>query len=105
MRREESSREFAVSTMKKPANAFVLRQSPSGVSQLESISLPKNVIVNGWSKAEGLIGEQDYSRFREILRKTYYSKEESLRKAGYGASTMWRFLNEMKVDDWVVVPY
>jgi len=76
--------------MNKPVNAFVLRQSPSGVSQLESISLPKNVIVNGWSLAGGLIGEKDYSRFREVLRKTCYSKEKSLRKAGYAASTMWR---------------
>src|SRR5205823_6334884 len=57
------------------------------------------------SLAEGLIGEKDYSRFREVLRKTYYSKEKSLRKAGYAASTMWRFLNEMNVGDWVVVPY
>ena len=91
--------------MNKPVNAFVLRQSPSGVSQLESISLPKNVIVNGWSLAGGLIGEKDYSRFREVLRKTCYSKEKSLRKAGYAASTMWHFLNEMNVGDWVVVPY
>lgn len=91
--------------MKKPDNAFILRQSPSGVSQLESISLPKNVVVNGWSMAEGLIDEKEYSAFREILRKTYYTREKSLRKAGYAASTMWRFLNEMKVGDWVVVPY
>src|SRR5258706_15076142 len=91
--------------MKKPTNAFVLRQSPSGTSQLESISLPKNVIVNGWSTAKGLIDEKDYWAFREILRKTYYRKEKSLRKAGYAASTMWRFLNEMKTGDWVVAPH
>jgi len=28
-----------------------------------------------------------------------------LRKAGYAAGTMWRFINEMKIGDWVVVPY
>jgi len=91
--------------MKKPNNAFVLRQSPSGVSQLEAISLPKNVIVNGWSAAKGLIAEKDYWAFREIVAKTTYPGEKNMRKAGYGAGTMWRFINEMKNGNWVVVPY
>jgi predicted Mrr-cat superfamily restriction endonuclease len=91
--------------MKKPSNAFILRQSPSGVSQLESISLPKNVVVNGWSVVPGLIEEKDYSAFREILRKTRYPREKNLRKAGYAAGTMWRFINDMKIGHWVVVPY
>lgn len=91
--------------MNKPTNAFILRQSPWGVSQLESISLPKNVIVNGWAEAKGLIAEKDYSAFREIIRKACYPKERTLAKAGYGASTMWRFLNGMAVGDWVVVPH
>jgi predicted Mrr-cat superfamily restriction endonuclease len=90
--------------MKKPDNAFVLRQSPSGISQLMAISLPKNVIVNGWSGVPGLINEKDYEVFREILRKTWYPKEKNLRKPGYAAGTMWRFINDMKVGDWVVVP-
>jgi len=91
--------------MNKPKNAFILRQSPWGVSQLESISLPENVIVNGWSEAKGLIGEQDYWAFREIIRKACYPNEKTLLKAGYGASTMWRFLKSMAVGDWVVVPH
>ncbi len=91
--------------MKKPTNAFVLRQSPSGVSRLESISLPENVIVNGWSKAEGLIAEKDYLKFREIVAKECYPDEKNMRKAGYGAGTMWRFINEMKIGDWVIVPF
>ena len=91
--------------MKKPTNAFILRQSPSGISQLESISLPKNVIVNGWSDAEGLIGEKDYWKFREIVARECYPTKKNMRKAGYGAGTMWRFINEMKNGDWVVVPF
>ena len=91
--------------MKRPDNAFVFRQSPSGISQLEAISLPENVLINGWSRAPGLIQEKDYFAFREILRKKIYPHEKTLRKAGYGAGTMWRFINDMKAGDWVVVPY
>lgn len=87
-----------------PLNAFVLRQSPGGIRALEIISLPKNVIVNGWSDARGLIEEKDYSKFREIIGESCYPGEKTLRKSGYGASTMWRFLNEMRTGDWVVVP-
>ncbi len=89
--------------MNKPTNAFVLRQSPSGVSQLNNISLPQNVIVNGWCWAKGLIEEDSYEKFREILRKTYY-KEKSRHRVGYAANTMWRFLKTMQPGDWVVVP-
>ncbi|MCS6297455.1 MAG: restriction endonuclease [Nitrospira sp.] len=88
----------------RPANAFVLRQSPGGIRALEVISLPNNVIVNGWSDARELISEKDYSKFREIISESCYPGEKSLRKSGYGASTMWRFLNEMRLGDWVVVP-
>ena len=91
--------------MNPPSNAFILRQSPSGTSQLNVICLPMNLIINGWSVAPGLIQEKDYWKFREIIRKRCYPHEKTLRKAGYGASTMWRFINEMKVGDWVVVPH
>src|SRR5947209_19078232 len=101
----QASTNFAFSTMNKPANAFVLRQSPSGVSQLESVSLPKNVIVNGWSAAKRLIGEKDYWNFREIISKSCYPDEKTLLKAGYGAASMWRFLNGKKVGNWVVIPW
>lgn len=87
-----------------PSNAFILRQSPGGIRALEIISLPRNVIVNGWSDARDLIGENDYSKFREIVSESCYSGEKNLRKSGYGASTMWRFLNEMHEGDLVVVP-
>jgi predicted HNH restriction endonuclease len=91
--------------MKEPDNAFILRQSPSYRNRLESISLPKNVIINGWSKAKGLIEENDQLSFQEILRKSYYANEKNQRKAGYARGTMWRFLKEMKIGNWVVVPH
>ncbi len=91
--------------MERPKNAYVLRQSPSGNNVLDTISLPQDVIVNGWSDAKGLLEEQDYWRFREIVKDAVYPNEDGYRKAGYGAATMWRFIREMKSGDWVVVPH
>lgn len=91
--------------LQKPKNAFIFRQSPSSVNLFEKISLPENLVVSGWSAAKGLLVEKDYWVFRDILRNTYYSTKTNLRKAGYAAATMWRFINEMKVGDWIVVPH
>lgn len=91
--------------MERPKNAFVFRQSPSGVNVLEKISLPQNVIVNGWSDAKGLLGESNYWRFRDIIKQACYPTESGFRKSGYGAGTMWRFIHDMKIGDWVVVPH
>lgn len=91
----------------KPTNAFVLRQSPCGKSQLEAISLPENVIVNGWAEARCLheLGDDEYYKCRDIIKNACYASDASMRKAGYAAGTMWRFLKEMKIGDWVVVPH
>lgn len=91
--------------LQKPRNAFVFRQSPSSVNLFETISLPEDVVVSGWSAAKNLLFEKDYWAFRDILQRTYYSDQTSLRKAGYAAATMWRFINEMKIGDWIVVPH
>jgi predicted Mrr-cat superfamily restriction endonuclease len=91
--------------LRRPTNAFILRQSPSSVNVFETISLPENVVVNGWSEANGLLVEKDYWAFRDILRRTYYSGEKSMRRAGHAAATMWRFIHEMKIGDWTVVPH
>ena len=64
-----------------------------------------NVVVNGWSTAPGLIEEKNYWAFRDTISKHCYPGEKTLRKAGYGAGTMWRFINDMKVGDWIVVPF
>lgn len=91
--------------MDRPKNAYVLRQAPSGVSVLEMISLPHNVIVNGWSDARELLEEQDYWRFRELIKSASYPNDLDYRKSGYAAGTMWRFIRDMKPGDWVVVPH
>lgn len=84
--------------------AFVLRISPSGNDKVaEAVSA--NQLIIGWSKAEGLLDTSlSWVKFRKIISTVYYSKEESLRKAGAAAGHMWRFIRDMKTGDLVVVP-
>ena len=93
--------------MKTPANAWIHRQSPRGNNRLEQISLPKSVIVNGWSRAGNLIplGNADWGKFRERIKKSCYPKDKNYVRAGLGAASVWKFLWEMKNGDWIVVPH
>lgn len=69
-------------------------------------SLGANQIIIGWAEASGLLASSlTWEEFREILRKTYYSAEPTLRKAGAASGHMWRFIRTMKPGDLVVVPY
>jgi predicted Mrr-cat superfamily restriction endonuclease len=68
--------------------------------------LSADQIILGWAQAGGLVDPAlTWEQFREIIRRSYYSDEPNLRKAGAAAGHMWRFLREMKPRDLVVVPY
>ena len=85
--------------------AFVLRINPSGVDKVPE-GLRKHQIIIGWAGAGGLLdGNLTWEQFREIIRTTYYSEEETLRRAGNAAGQMWRFIREMNKADLVIVPY
>lgn len=85
--------------------AFVLRIAPRRIDKVPE-ALTENQIIIGWSKAEGLLNANlSWEQFRKIIRDTYYSNEETLRKAGAAAGHMWRFIKEMKKGDLVVVPH
>lgn len=84
--------------------AFVLRIAPSGIDRVPE-ALTENQIIIGWSKAEDLLDINEWEQFREIIRNTYYTGEDTLRKAGVAAGHIWRFIREMNKGDLVVVPY
>ncbi len=87
------------------AQAFVLRIN-YGDSDLVAEALAQNQLIIGWSEAEGLLDEQlSWEAFREIIGKTYYPDEKTLRKAGLATGNLWRFIREMKEGDLVMVPY
>jgi predicted Mrr-cat superfamily restriction endonuclease len=86
--------------------AFVLRIAPGTIGDSVQEALKDDQVIIGWSEAPELLDPAlDWSRFREILRSHYYSKESSLRKAGNASGHMWRFIREMKPGDLVVVPH
>lgn len=85
--------------------AFILRIAPSGVDKVPE-ALKDNQIIIGWAKADGLLNANlTWEQFRQIISDTYYSEEDSLRRAGGAAGHMWRFIREMNKGDFVVVPH
>lgn len=84
--------------------AFVLRIAPSGIDRLQE-ALDSNQIIIGWARTPELLKEDlTYGKFRAILSDNYYAEDANLRRAGYAAGTMWRFIREMGIGDLVVVP-
>ena len=89
--------------MSSGTNAFVLRIAHG--EDLFSEALEKDHLIIGWAKAQGLLEPTlEWERFRGIIFETYYSDDDNLRRAGYAAGNMWRFIRDMKDDDLVVVP-
>jgi predicted Mrr-cat superfamily restriction endonuclease len=85
--------------------AFVLRIAPGGIDKVPE-ALTANQVIIGWAEAEGLLDTSlTWEQFREIIRNTYYKREDTLRKAGGAAGHMWRFIREMNKGDLVVVPH
>ena len=85
--------------------AFVLRIA-HGESDLVPEALDRNQLIIGWAEAAGLLDEGlSWEEFRAIISDTYYSREETLRKAGAAGGHMWRFIREMTEGDLVVVPH
>lgn len=86
-------------------NAFVLRIKPSGVDRVPD-ALQTNEVMIGWSKAEGLLDPSlDWKQFRQIIHDAYHPTEQSYNRSGGAAGHMWRFVRDMDLGDWVVVPY
>jgi len=86
-------------------SAFIYRVRPSKVDRLKE-ALRTDQLITGWAKAAGLLDEDlNWVEFREIIRKTYYADDQTLRRAGAAAGNLWRFIREMKPEDLVVVPH
>lgn len=71
-----------------------------------SEALASAQLIIGWAEARGLTDTNlKWVDFREIVRRTYYADEATLRRAGAAAGHLWRFIRDMKAGDLVVVPY
>jgi len=91
--------------LKKPERAFVLRIAPGYVDHVPE-ALEKDVLITGWSDASGLLDERlDWDQFREKVHKACYPDDKDYRRSGGGAASLWRFIREMSIGDWVIVPH
>ncbi len=65
----------------------------------------EDIVMIGYSKAEGLLDESlTKDDFSEIVHKQYFPKEENKRPAGQIAGDFWRFIREMDLEHYVLVP-
>lgn len=85
--------------------AFILRIAPSRVDKIQE-ALQFNQIIIGWSEAKNLISENhDWQSFRQIIHNTYHRNDTNFKKSGIGAGNMWRFIREMNVGDYIIIPH
>ncbi len=90
--------------MSSKQRAFILRIAPKGKDRLDE-ALRANELIIGLSEARGLLEESlSWVEFRQIIHDAYYSKDSDYRKSGLAAGSMWRFIREMQISDFVVVP-
>ena len=83
--------------------AYVLRVAP-GTSKVAEALADGDLIV-GWSLADGLLNEGlSWAEFRGIIHQTYHEGDGNYRRSGHSAGQIWRFIREMNIGDWVVVP-
>lgn len=69
------------------------------------VSLDHNVIGLGWYQAERLDTIKDWPEFKNILRDAYpdpYATNE--RSLGNAAGSIWRFMFDMSIGDYALVP-
>ncbi|NHK30743.1 MAG: hypothetical protein FK730_05290 [Asgard group archaeon] len=67
--------------------------------------LRENEIMVGWSKAEGLLNlDLTKEEFGEIIEKQYFPKDDTKHRSGQATGDMWRFIREMSLGNYVVVP-
>ena len=67
--------------------------------------LRENEVMIGWSKAEGLLNETlTREEFREKIHKQYFPKDENKRRSGQIAGDLWRFIREISIGNYVIVP-
>lgn len=85
--------------------AFIIRCAPSGINRIDEL-LEQNQIVIGWSKSKDTLFDiQNRDDFKEKLKQAYYPDyEENPYSLGQATGYMWRFIREMSIGDYAIVP-
>ncbi|MBK5114460.1 MAG: hypothetical protein JJE41_12605 [Candidatus Heimdallarchaeota archaeon] len=84
--------------------AYIVKISRKYKRRLLS-ALVNNVLNVGWPKAKGLTDENlSYEDFREIIHQAYYPKDNNYRRSGRVAASIWRFVREIKIGNYIIAP-
>ena len=85
--------------------AIVLRMKPEGID-IVSRAVEKSELVIGWGNHCRLF-DSNLSRdeVRESIRKEYCPEDSDGRRAGSAAGHVWRFIRELEIGDYVVIPH
>ena len=80
-------------------NATIKRAFVFRLDHRLTTSLVQDVIGLGWYEATGLDKIKDWNEFKSILRAKYPNPY-----ATNAAGSVWRFMNDMNIEDYAVVP-
>lgn len=86
--------------------AYIIRCAPSGVNRLEEL-LVENQIVIGWSKTKDILFDQSLNRdeFKQKIKEIYHPYyEDNPYSLGQATGYMWRFIREINIGDYAIVP-
>ncbi len=85
--------------------AFIIRCAPSYISRVDEVLKNKQIVI-GWSETRDLLFDKalDRNGFKDILVKQYPSYIGNPYSLGQGTGYLWRFIKEMKIGDYAIVP-
>jgi predicted Mrr-cat superfamily restriction endonuclease len=85
--------------------AFIIRCSPSYKSRVNEMIENKQIVI-GWSETKDKLFEPKIGRekFKEILRVAYPAYNTEPYSLGQGVGYLWRFIREMQIEDYALVP-
>jgi predicted Mrr-cat superfamily restriction endonuclease len=85
--------------------AFIIRCAPSYINRVGEM-LTNSQIVIGWSKTGNKLFDLKLDRddFKEILKSDYPFYNNEPYSLGQGVGYLWRFIREMRIGDYAIVP-
>jgi predicted Mrr-cat superfamily restriction endonuclease len=91
-------------------NAWALKvrtwdDDADGIVSRIDVCLKDHDVVMGWSAAEGMLDTSlSWDEFRAKLQGAYPDLQTAPVQAGRQAGSLWRFVREMAIGDYVIVP-
>ncbi|MEP7170035.1 MAG: restriction endonuclease [Bacteroidota bacterium] len=85
--------------------AFIIRCAPSGISRIDEILKAKQIVI-GWSLTTDKLFDKNLSweEFKDIIKTFYVDYENNPYSLGQGAGYLWRFIRDMQIGDYALVP-